>query len=258
MKLHFSEKEWSLEHQGSVLLRSSEAFPFLFAGIGQETVDMYRGNFKIEDYVTERRPLAVTAVLPLPDGLSVEYGDDLSLRITLDGDCAGLAFTQKNPDINRLWLRVSAEPDECCWGCGEQMSYFNLRGRHFPLWTSEPGVGRDKSTYVTWRSDVENKAGGDYYNTNFPQPTFVSSRHYYLHADTTAYADFDFRHPTCMPTPRLMPTLTSAIRNSMNFSSGRFRPPSGSKRRTVFRNCSPKRAPSSAASRNCRTGSTTA
>ena len=67
MKLHYSEKEWSLEHQGSVLLRSSEAFPFLFAGIGQETVDMYRGNFKIEDYVTERRPLAVTAVLPLPD-----------------------------------------------------------------------------------------------------------------------------------------------------------------------------------------------
>ena len=195
MKLHYSEKEWSLEHHGSVLLRSDAEQPFLFAGIGQETVDMYRGNFKIEDYVTERRPLAVTAVLPLPDGLSVEYGDDLSLRITLDGDCANLAFTQKNPDINRLWLRVSAEPDECCWGCGEQMSYFNLRGRHFPLWTSEPGVGRDKSTYVTWRSDVENKAGGDYYNTNFPQPTYVSSRHYYLHADTTAYADFDFRHP---------------------------------------------------------------
>ena len=53
---------------------------------------------------------------------------------------------------------------------------------------------QSKSTYVTWRSDVENRAGGDYYNTNFPQPTFVSSRHYYLHADTTAYADFDFRH----------------------------------------------------------------
>ena len=195
MKLHFSEKEWSLEHHGSVLLRSDAEQPFLFAGIGRETVDMYRGNFKIEDYVTERRPLAVSSVLAVPGGVSVEYGDDLSLRITLDGDCASLDFTQKNPDINRLWLRVPAEPDECCWGCGEQMSYFNLRGRHFPLWTSEPGVGRDKSTYVTWRSDVENKAGGDYYNTNFPQPTYVSSRHYYLHADTTAYADFDFRHP---------------------------------------------------------------
>lgn len=167
----------------------------LFAGCGEESVDMYRGNFKIEDYVTERRALAVSAVQEQPDGLLVEYGEDLKLRITVDGDCAVLSFTQKNPAINRLWLRIPAEKDECCWGCGEQMSYFNLRGRHFPLWTSEPGVGRDKTTYVTWRSDVENRAGGDYYNTNFPQPTFVSSRHYYLHADTTAYADFDFRHP---------------------------------------------------------------
>ncbi|MBO7374100.1 MAG: hypothetical protein J6U19_07675, partial [Oscillospiraceae bacterium] len=63
MKLHFSEKEWSLEHHGSVLLRSDAEQPFLFAGIGRETVDMYRGNFKIEDYVTERRPLAVSSVL---------------------------------------------------------------------------------------------------------------------------------------------------------------------------------------------------
>lgn len=74
------------------------------------------------------------------------------------------------------------------------MSYFNLRGRNFPIWTSEPGVGRDKTTYVTWRSDVENKAGGDYYNTNYPQPTFVSTNKYYLHVDSTAYADFDFRN----------------------------------------------------------------
>ncbi|MFX6330578.1 hypothetical protein ABTF76_20200, partial [Acinetobacter baumannii] len=51
---------------------------------------------------------------------------------------------------NRLWWRVPAQTEEHVWGCGEQMSYFDLRGRHFPLWTSEPGVGRDKSTYLTW------------------------------------------------------------------------------------------------------------
>ena len=42
---------------------------------------------------------------------------------------------------------------------------------------------------------MENKAGGDYYNTNYPQPTFVSTKHYYLHVNSTAYADFDFRNP---------------------------------------------------------------
>ena len=194
MKLHHSLSGWQLEQQGRTLLCSSDDFPMLYVGCGQESVDMYRGNFKIEDYVTERRALSVTAFTEQPDGAVIDYGEDLRLRVTLDGDCAVLSFTQRNAKINRVWFRIPAEKDECCWGCGEQMSYFNLRGRHFPLWTSEPGVGRDKTTYVTWRSDVENKAGGDYYNTNFPQPTYVSSRHYYLHADTTAYADFDFRH----------------------------------------------------------------
>ncbi|MCR5088608.1 MAG: alpha-glucosidase [Oscillospiraceae bacterium] len=194
MKLITSLSGWRLEQDGKTLLCSSSDFPMLFAGHGQESVDMYRGNFKIEDYVTERRVLQSSTVRESPDGLLVEYGDELRLHITLSGDCAVVSFTQLNPDINRIWIRIPAEPEECCWGCGEQMSYFNLRGRHFPLWTSEPGVGRDKTTYVTWRSDVENKGGGDYYNTNFPQPTYVSSRHYYLHADTTAYADFDFRN----------------------------------------------------------------
>ena len=187
--------QYRLLYNGRLLLSHSEKAPMLYVGCGEESVDMVRGNFKIEDYVTERRAISLTSFSEQPDGAVLDFGDDLTLHLTLKDDCVVLYFAQKNRAINRLWFRLAAEKDECCWGCGEQMSYFNLRGRHFPLWTSEPGVGRDKATYVTWRSDVENKAGGDYYNTNFPQPTFVSSRHYYLHADTTAYADFDFRHP---------------------------------------------------------------
>ena len=37
------------------------------------------------------------------------------------------------------------------------------------------------------------KSGGDYWNTNYPQPTFLSSRRYALHVETTAYSAFDFR-----------------------------------------------------------------
>ena len=73
------------------------------------------------------------------------------------------------------------------------MSYFDMRGRRFPLWTSEPGVGRDKTTEITFKSDVTGKSGGDYWNTNYPQPTYLSSRRYALHVETTAYSAFDFR-----------------------------------------------------------------
>lgn len=188
--------EWTLEHGGKTLLRCSRDFPLIYVGCGQESVDMYRGNYKIEDYVVERRPLAVTGLRVMENGsVQVDFSGEVLAEITTEGDCAGLRFTSQNPAVNRFWFRVPAEAEEHCWGCGEQMSYLDLRGRHFPLWTSEPGVGRDKTTYVTWRSDVENKAGGDYYNTYFPQPTYVSSRHYYLHVDTSAYADFDFRQP---------------------------------------------------------------
>ena len=187
--------QYRLLLNGRYLLSENKTAPMLFVGCGDPEIEMYRGNFQIEDYVTERLPLTARSVCETEDGVILDYGDYLTLHIRLQGDLAELFFTQKDPTLNRLWLRVMADEEENCWGCGEQMSYFDLRGRHFPLWTSEPGVGRDKSTYVTWRSDVENKAGGDYFDTNFPQPTYVSSRHYYLHADTSAYADFDFRHP---------------------------------------------------------------
>ena len=194
MQLQISSSTLRLDTAFGPVLRCEERFPLLYVGRGEERVDMYRGNFQIEDHVLERRPLQ-PVITPTKTGAVLEFENALTIRLTVEGACAELTFTQHDPSINRLWLRIPAREDECVWGCGEQMSYFNLRGRHFPLWTSEPGVGRDKTTYVTWRSDVENKAGGDYYNTNFPQPTFVSSAHYYLHADCSAYADFDFRNP---------------------------------------------------------------
>lgn len=196
MKLVHNGTDWSLVNGNKTILSQKIGKPVIYVGCGQENVYMYRGNFMIEDYVIERRPLAALVVKVDENGAEIDFGGEMTMVIRLDGDLAWLSFTNVNPAINRFWFRVDAKETEHCYGCGEQMSYFNLRGRHFPLWTSEPGVGRDKTTYVTWRSDVENGgAGGDYYNTNYPQPTFVSSEHYYLHVDSTAYADFDFRNP---------------------------------------------------------------
>ena len=163
--------DFVLKNGADTILEHSKTNPMIYVGYGKETVDMYRGNFKIEDYVVERYPLAVTEINDTADGICVVFGDALDMLVKVDGGCVTLAFTQKDEKINRFWFRVEAEEKEHVYGCGEQMSYFDLRGRHFPIWTGEPGVGRDKTTYVTWRSDVENGgAGGDYWNTNYPQP----------------------------------------------------------------------------------------
>lgn len=40
---------------------------------------------------------------------------------------------------NRMWVRLWAYEEEMVWGGGEQYTYLNLRGRHYPIWTSEQG-----------------------------------------------------------------------------------------------------------------------
>ena len=65
------------------------------------------------------------------EGLILNLEDEIILTLKLSGDCAELFFEPKNPDINRFWLRVNADDNEKCYGCGEQMSYFNLRGGIF-------------------------------------------------------------------------------------------------------------------------------
>jgi alpha-glucosidase len=193
MKLEAASDCFALYGNGNIILRHRSDEPLAYVGTGEEHIEMYRGNFKIEDYVTERLPLRRAKLTLTAEGAEINFEDLLAASIRVKDDLATIDFHALSPDINRFWLRVQAEESETVYGCGEQMSHFNLRGKNFPLWTSEPGVGRNKNTYITWRSDVENKAGGDYYTTNYPQPAFVSSRRYYLNADSTAYADFNFR-----------------------------------------------------------------
>ncbi len=188
------ENGFKLLHDTQEIITHTMEKPFIYIGYGQENVDMYRGNFKINDYVIERYPVKNFKIEQQKKKFCLNFEDKVRAIFDINDEKVIINFEKLENNINRFWIRINSDENEKCYGCGEQMSYFNLRGRNFPLWTSEPGVGRDKSTYVTWRSDVENKAGGDYYNTNYPQPTYVSSKHYYLHVDSTAYADFNFKN----------------------------------------------------------------
>jgi len=95
----------------------------------------------------------------------------------------------------RVRISLPSSPNEHIYGCGEQFSYFDLKGRKFPLWTSEQGVGRNKSSLITLHADAADHAGGDYWWTFYPQPSFVSSQGYWVHMQTSAYSVFDFRNP---------------------------------------------------------------
>ncbi|WP_454886636.1 alpha-glucosidase [Sphingomonas oryzagri] len=178
---------------GELVVRHRRNAPAFFVGRGRPDIAMYRGNFDIADRLDERVALRHAEM----DGngvlLSPEQGTTPLLRLAINEGI--IAIEGLDPLLNRFWLRIDAKADEQLWGAGEQMSYFGLRGRRFPLWTSEPGVGRDKSSLLTFHADTTARSGGDYWNTNYPQPTYLSSRRYALHVDTTAYVAFDFRDP---------------------------------------------------------------
>ncbi|MBO0661216.1 alpha-glucosidase [Jiella sp. MQZ9-1] len=200
MLVHARDGGFDLFIDGRAILRHRPDAPCLFLGRGVERMEMYRGNFDIEDYVVERVPLAHAVVTASEDGWRIDCaaapGSPIRLTLIVSGDGANgtIAIQSHDPGANRFWLRLVAEAGEHLWGGGEQMSYLDLAGRRFPLWTSEPGVGRDKTTAVTFEADRTGRAGGDYYNTNYPQPTYLSSRRYALHVETAAYSVFDFRH----------------------------------------------------------------
>ena len=189
---------FSLKFAGRTVLRHTSASPALAIGRGAPEIAMYRGNFRIDD--TPRDIVRPTA-WRIEAG-RIEAGGDALVwldggveiaRLTLDD--AGFTVTAARATYDRIWLRFHAETGETVWGGGEQMSYLALNGRRFPMWTSEPGVGRDKSTELTRQMDAAGMAGGDYWNTNFPQPTFLTSRWLAVHLDASCYSVLDFTDP---------------------------------------------------------------
>lgn len=199
MKFIKTENGFTLSHKDHTILTHSTAKPAFYLGVGQANYEMYRGNFDITDYLTERLPLKQVYIEEFHNQVLLTFSLDdqpvLAARIvTTEQARLKIYFTPLDEQYNRFWLRINASKEESVYGCGEQLSHFNLRGKHFPLWSSEPGVGRNKNTFTTWQADSKDNAGGDYYNTNYPQPTFISNKKYFCHLETSAYADFDFRH----------------------------------------------------------------
>mgnify|MGYP002780691577 CR=1 FL=1 len=165
---------------------------------GNADVQMYRGNFQIGDSpedITELEHAVLEGdrlLLSAGAGAAPLLEIALAERTLTDG---ALQLRTLQPGLDRIRLRLVGQPDESFWGGGEQMSYLRLNARHFPMWTSEPGVGRDKSDPFTQAMDAAAMAGGDYWTTNYPQPIFLSSRGYACHADVSSYSVLDFRDP---------------------------------------------------------------
>ena len=185
-----TENGFELRSGATVLLRHNAVAPAIELGIGAANVDMCRGNFRIEDDVARRWSLDCF----LLDGTTVRLWSlqkpefKATCSVAPDGV---MTISSEHTKANRIWIHFPREASESIWGGGEQMSYLRLNGRRFPFWTSEPGVGRDKTTALTKIMDETGNAGGDFWTTNYPQPTWLSSAKYAVHSNCTHWSALD-------------------------------------------------------------------
>ncbi|MDE5014392.1 alpha-glucosidase, partial [Francisella tularensis subsp. holarctica] len=93
-------------------------------------MELYRGIFNISDYITERLPLET--IRKDSNKFELFYNGKLILKLHLNDDTNQLKIYFKAIDskFNRFWLRITADSNEKVYGCWEQLSYFNLRGRN--------------------------------------------------------------------------------------------------------------------------------
>lgn len=177
-----------------VILRSTADKPAFQVARGNADVRMIRGNFSIGDTPQDHHSLSFARMDGADLVLSAQDGSQPHLRLRIAEN--RLEVRTVDTRFDRVWIDLAAQPGEHVWGGGEQMSYLDLSGRRFPIWTSEPGVGRDKSTELTRLVDEDCMGGGDYWWTNYPQPTFLTSSLMACHLDSSAYSVLDFTDAT--------------------------------------------------------------
>ncbi|MCX9148452.1 alpha-glucosidase [Erythrobacter sp. WG] len=178
---------------GRVLLRHRPESTAISVACGDSTVTMVRGNFRLADRPVAARPLS-RAEVDATGGVTLASADG-SAQVALALTGGRLVLTANAPH-DRLTLDLCLEDGDVLWGGGEQMSHLVLNGRIFPLWTTEPGVGREPGTPLTDQASADGSfAGGDYWTTNYPEPTLLCSGGWAISLANSEYAEIDARQP---------------------------------------------------------------
>lgn len=190
-RLECKEEGFDLLLAGRTILCHRPEAPAISTASGAPQVSMVRGNFRLADDAVAAEPL--TRSNRDGSGAIALASADGSAGVTVTLDGARLVLAARAPH-DRLTIDVALAEGDVLWGGGEQMSHLVLDGRTFPLWTSEPGVGREPGTPLTDQASADGSfAGGDYWTTNYPEPTVLCSGGWALSLANSEYAEFDAR-----------------------------------------------------------------
>jgi alpha-glucosidase len=121
--------------------------------------------------------------------------DAVGYEVQFREDAAGfvLSASIQHQHANRLHLVMQTTADERFYGFGEQFTYVEFSGCHFPLIAGEQGLGRGAEPCS---SIVEARSGsaGDAFTTYAPIPIMVTSEHRAIFVETNRIVFMDVKH----------------------------------------------------------------
>ena len=194
---------------GRLLWESLPNVSFVGAAKGEATireVGVPQGSFDIRD-----------RVLAMCDRQQVDAaqmsGDHLIISGTLTGSNCSVGYTLTfsptsanqlhfdltlngagSTDFNRLYLRSASTADEHFFGLGQQLTYFDQKGRVVPIVVQEHGVGRGLPLFTELVNLTQNEGGGNPSVTEAPAPHYLTSRLRSLFLENEEYGVFDLHH----------------------------------------------------------------
>ena len=163
-------------------------------GIGKNDYSMSHGSFNISEKISYTREFRVK-LYNIDGNHATLSTKPVKFDLEINGNI--LKVTPTVPvNFNRLWVRIRANDNECVYGCGEQFTELNLRGKNVNVWVAEHinalQTAKKIAKQVLGVRNTQKKQRFSNYETYYSEPTFLSSRKYFFHSSSTARCEFDF------------------------------------------------------------------
>ena len=163
-------------------------------GIGKNDYSMSHGSFNISEKISYTREFRVK-LYSIDGNHATLSTKPVKFDLEINGNI--LKVTPTVPvNFNRLWVRIRANDNECVYGCGEQFTELNLRGKNVNVWVAEHinalQTAKKIAKQVLGVRNTQKKQRFSNYETYYSEPTFLSSRKYFFHSSSTARCEFNF------------------------------------------------------------------
>lgn len=174
----------------------------IHVGYGENHFTMKRGSFKYNQKIKAKRALSLNNSKVIENGYALLFVDNrqrsFEFHVTEVNEVITIEYQGALlNDVNRFWITLPSYKDEHFYGCGETYSEFDLKGQNVRIWVAEHQNSNRISQKIISEKILgkrpKHKLPFSKYESYYVQPTFTSSKKYYMHVNTNNYAEFDFR-----------------------------------------------------------------